>query len=55
VRVIFVGQRHRHDLERVARKKLPDPRIFLRLLASAPQDCVRSDHQNAPEVAVALF
>ena len=50
----LVGKCHRHDLEGPPRKELREPEIFLRILLGAPQDGMRADDKNAPQVAVAL-
>jgi hypothetical protein len=42
-------------LEGPPRKELREPEIFLRILLGAPQDGMRSDDKNAPQVAVALL
>ena len=51
----LVGKCHRHDLEGPPRKELREPEIFLRILLGAPQDGMRADDKNAPQVAVALL
>ena len=51
----LVGKCHRHDLEGPPRQELREPEIFLRILLGAPQDGMRADDKNAPQVAVALL
>ena len=51
----LVGNRHRHDPERLAFKKSCDPRILLRLVARPLQHRMGSDHQNASQILVASF
>jgi hypothetical protein len=47
----FVGQRDRDDLERTPRQELCEPRIFFGMLAGTPQDRVRTNDQDATQVA----
>ena len=51
----LVGKCHRHDLEGPPRQELRELEIFLRILLGAPQDGMRADDKNAPQVAVALL
>src|SRR5262249_5182275 len=51
----LVGKSTRHDLEGPPRKELREPEIFLRILLGAPQDGMRADDKNAPQVAVPLL
>jgi hypothetical protein len=51
----LVGKCHRHNLERFAGEKLREPGILLRLLSRELQHRMSSDHQNASQIAIALF
>jgi hypothetical protein len=51
----FIGQRDRDDLERTPRKELCEPWVFFGVLASTPQDSMRTNDQDATQVAIALF
>src|SRR5271167_4310707 len=51
----LIGKRHRHDLEWFAGEKLREPGILLRLLPRELQHRMGSDHQNASQIAIALF
>src|ERR1700686_641005 len=50
-----VGKCHRHNLERFAGEKLREPGILLRLSSRELQHHMPSDHQNASQIAIALF
>ena len=50
-----IGKCHRHNLERFAGEKLCEPGILLRLQARVLQHRMGSDHQNASQIAIALF
>ena len=49
----LVGKCHRHDLEGPPRQELREPEIFLRILLGAPQDGMRADDKNAPQMGCA--
>src|SRR5262245_44295644 len=51
----LVGKRHRDYLEWFAGEKLDEPGILLRPMACVPQHRTGSDHQNASQIAIALF
>src|SRR4029453_3440769 len=51
----FIGQRNRDDLERTSCQELCEPRIFFGMLAGTPQDRMRTNNQDATQVAIALF
>src|ERR1019366_8935606 len=51
----LVGKRDRNNLERSPGEKLREPGILLRLSARLLQHRASSDHQNASQVAIALF
>jgi hypothetical protein len=51
----FIGQRDRDDLERTPRQELCEPWVFFGVLASTPQDSMRTNDQDATQVAIALF
>jgi hypothetical protein len=51
----LVGKRNGHDLERSPRQELRQPGIVLRALLGAPQYGMRTDHEKASQVAVALL
>jgi hypothetical protein len=51
----LVDERHRHDLEGPPRQELREPGIFPGILLGAPQDGMRADDENAPQIAVALL
>src|SRR6516165_377900 len=51
----LIGERYGHDLERSPCQELRQPGIFLRVMFGPPQHRMRSDHKNAPEVAIALL
>jgi hypothetical protein len=51
----LVGKRNGHDLERSPRQELRQPGIVLRALLGAPEYGMRTDHQQAPQIAVALL
>src|SRR5262245_62252098 len=51
----LVGKRHRDYLGWFAGEKLGEPGILLRPMACVPQHRAGSDHQNASQIAIALF
>ena len=52
----LVGERHRHDLEGSPRQELREPGILLRRRWRAYRNSrTGSDHQNASQIAIALF
>jgi hypothetical protein len=51
----FVGKRNRDNLERSPREKPRHPRISRWIELGAAQGRDRADHEDAPQVAVALF
>src|SRR3974377_2058916 len=51
----LVGKRDRNNLERSSAEKLCEPGILLRLLSRQFQYRAGSDHQDASQIAIALF
>ena len=55
MRAILLASATATTLNGFAGEKLCEPGILLRLLARVPQHRTGSDHQNASQIAIALF